>query len=247
MCLQTEACYDRTHHFFCSWGKKKKNAFPLLFKALIQTIFKELKEHSHFPPLIPGQILNYKRPLNGSCWHGESHIKRALTVTKHKNKLRQARPSHDSNISSSVLFLYRSDCSEASTPGKAIQIYSRPVVFCSAPSQSLNHPMNEFNPSHAKAPPPRRLAERLPQLNADYNPSELCVYPANKRVRGLTSRRLDLPWDLLWERDSERATDRSVTPRFMRRGWGGVGRACCRCFGWLCYTWRELGAAAATL
>ena len=135
-------------------GEKKKNAFPLLFKALIQTIFKELKEHSHFPPLIPGQILNYKRPLNGSCWHGESHIKRALTVTKHKNKLRQARPSHDSNISSSVLFLYRSDCSEASTPGKAIQIYSRPVVFCSAPSQSLNHPMNEFNPSHAKAPPP---------------------------------------------------------------------------------------------
>lgn len=32
------------------------------------------------------------------------------------------------------------------------QILFMTCRFCSAPSQSLNHPMNEFNPSHAKAP-----------------------------------------------------------------------------------------------
>lgn len=83
-----------------------------------------------------------------------------------------------------------SNCSEAFSPEKANLIHK--LSFWSALSRALNHQMNDFNPSHAE-----RLQHRtehlLPKLNADYNWSELSVYLANSRTKGLTSCRFDLP------------------------------------------------------
>lgn len=60
------------------------------------------------------------------------------------------RLSHDNNDFPCLLFPDCSNCSKALSPEKANSIHD--LSFSSAASQASNHQMNDFNPSHAKAP-----------------------------------------------------------------------------------------------